>query len=691
MFFFNMFKRRVVYKRRECVGIRQMYRRINESVQNIENELGQIPVRESTKRTLIENVSTRNDSCEEINNSFNECFSQDVCHSFSFDGISENLVTLQSVDSINQNCVRGITSDACDLRAKLKVWAVTKHVSQSSVNELLHILQPLHPSLPLDCRTLVETPINVKTTKLESGEYCHFGLSKALCIFLSKCKHFTDSVIKISFNVDGLPLFHSSTLQLWPILGLVTNIKCQPFVIGVFCGKSKPKPLDLYLHQFLSDLQMLLNEGLEYENKHYDIEIHSFVCDAPARAFLKCIKSHGGYSSCEKCHIPGNYVHGKVILRGTRAVKRTDHSFAIQLDEDHHLGTSPLSRLPVGLVSHFPIDYMHCVCLGVVRKLLNTWISGDLSVRLPGRLVNEISNRLLSIRNYFPKEFNRKPRSLSEIARWKASEFRSFLLYAGPIVLFNVTDLAIYEHFLLLHSAITILLSKLHIARFSCQFASSLLNMFVNHSEEIYGIQFLVHNVHTLCHLGDDAERYGPLDSFSAFPFENHLGQLKSLVKGKHRPLQQLFRRLTEADLLFSITTFDSEQILFKLEHNSGPLINNEFSCKQYKKFVYFDVEFCINSYSFADSYCMSKQNDIIQIQNVVLSSTGDSMLVGKKFLSCKSLYNYPIQSDLLNIHIVKQLSHEIFTLSISDIQCKCLVTPFKHDWVCFPLIHSML
>ena len=33
----------------------------------------------------------------------------------------------------------------------------------------------------------------------------------------------------------------------------------------------------------------------------------SVACDAPARAFLKRIKRHSGYSGCDKCTQPGVY------------------------------------------------------------------------------------------------------------------------------------------------------------------------------------------------------------------------------------------------------------------------------------------------------------------------------------------------------------------------------------------------
>lgn len=63
---------------------------------------------------------------------------------------------------------------------------------------------------------------------------------------------------------------------------------------------------------------------------------------------------------------------------------------------------------------------MHSVCLGVVRKY--TWISGPLSVRLCSQDVTLLSEHLLSLKIHIPVEINRKPRELSVLARWKASE-----------------------------------------------------------------------------------------------------------------------------------------------------------------------------------------------------------------------------------------------------------------------------
>ena len=56
------------------------------------------------------------------------------------------------------------------------------------------------------------------------------------------------------------------------------------------------------------------------------------------------------------------------------AARRTDESFRIKADEDHHLECSPLLETNISMVSCFPHDYMHLVCLGVVRRLLDLWM-----------------------------------------------------------------------------------------------------------------------------------------------------------------------------------------------------------------------------------------------------------------------------------------------------------------------------
>lgn len=297
-------------------------------------------------------------------------------------------------------------------------------------------------------------------------------------------------------------------------------------------AKGKPSPLQIFLEDFVNELFQLLHEGFLFENKLYVIKVHSFICDTPARAYIKCTKSHNGYSSCDKCTESGEYFEHRIIFRNIIAPRKTNLDFQLLTDEDHHTNISPILKLPISLVTDFPIDYMHAVYLGVMRKLLNIWVHGNLRVRLPGRLINLLSERLISFSNFIPIEF-RKSRTLSELSYWKATEYRMFLLYLGPVALKGILRTALYENLLLFHCSIIILCSKNYISKLGTKLTSELIAMFIRHSEDIYGSEFLIYNVHVLCHLSHEVEKYGPLDNFSAFSFENYLRTLKNLV---HHP-----------------------------------------------------------------------------------------------------------------------------------------------------------
>lgn len=160
--------------------------------------------------------------------------------------------------------------------------------------------------------------------------------------------------------------------------------------------------------------------------------------------------------------------------------------------------------------------------LGIMKKLLLLWISGYHTTRFSGQKIAKLSERLVATSKWIPKEFPRKSRSVNEVARWKATEFRLFLLYLGLVVLHNLLPQENYLHYSMLNCAIRILCHRKDCMH-NNQYSRDLLIRFVQIFEQLYGEDTIIYNVHNLIHINVDVLKFGPLDDFSAFPFENYM------------------------------------------------------------------------------------------------------------------------------------------------------------------------
>ena len=270
--------------------------------------------------------------------------------------------------------------------------------------------------------------------------------------------------LDLQVNVDGLPLFNSSHLGLWPILVKVTNIASKSIIpVSLFCGVGKPE-VTKYLRPFVDEIRALKVTGILYKNIHLQISNLLFVCDSPARSYIQGTKGHSGYRSCPYCRENGEYHQKRMIFPSITETHRTD--------EDYHLGAesnqlfiSPLRDITL-LRSSFPPDAMHIIYLGIVRKLLHYYFSPNKGRILPCRistgLKDLLSQKVLSLRKYIPSEFQRKPRPFNELEHFKATELRTYLLYLGPVVFNEVLNSAYYEHFLLLHFAVYVYSAARH-------------------------------------------------------------------------------------------------------------------------------------------------------------------------------------------------------------------------------------
>lgn len=662
----------------QIIDEKQNDKDINESVDKVVDQTFQICVEE--------NYVTNSLSCDDTDSHVDDMYNV-------IDGsIGNNLDMLEVLsgnggatpESVNFNVESDIENPDSyddDISNSLAQWSMTHKITVSALSGLLDILKPHFPNLPKDPRTLLTTNTLCSPTPMSPGEYFHFGVSQGIVKTLDVQPNnpiFDDDIILLQVNIDGLPLFKSTNVQLWPILCIVTKISAKsPFIAGLYCGNSKPDELSEYLKEFVEEMIVLENEGFLFRNKLYRVKLSAVICDAPARAYVKNIKNHNSYNGCERCTQEGEY-STKMSFPQVDAAPRNDTSFKNLEYEGHQHGPSPLSQLSVGLVSQFPLDYMHLVCLGVVRRLIIYWYNGPFKARLSSRIRSAISIDLENLVEFTPSEFARKPRSLNEYKRWKATEFRQFLLYTGPVVLCNKLPSNLYSHFLLLSCSIRIMLSPAACFLYS-DYAGELLKIFVKNFSTLYESE-IVYNVHSLVHLSDDVKKYGTLDNVSAFPFENFLGSLKKMVHKPQYPIQQVFRRLSE------INTPPTEPLKNYLgpKHFAGPLLCN-LPCESQFKSV------CINNETFSlkrGDNCVSFDGEIGVIQNIILSE-GVLYALVKKFRHACDFFEYPVKSSFLGIYKVSQMAESLVKIVLDNNVQKCTLYPHNDVSISFPLLHT--
>ena len=202
-------------------------------------------------------------------------------------------------------------------------------------------------------------------------------------------------------------------------------------------------------------MEKLDRVGFNWEDEHgvvhkTRVRTKICVCDAPARAMVQNLKQFNGEYGCGFCYHAGQVVpKGRGFTRSYPLQEEIpqvrDMASTVELAElvtrrnngQAELGVkgpSPLILLPsFDIIKGFIPDYMHSVCLGVVRQFVNLWFDSrysDSAFHLPPAKLLDIDRNLSNIQP--PNEVGRTPRALSDRKFWKASEWRAFLLLFSP-------------------------------------------------------------------------------------------------------------------------------------------------------------------------------------------------------------------------------------------------------------------
>lgn len=72
----------------------------------------------------------------------------------------------------------------------------------------------------------------------------------------------------MNFNSKGLP-------------------EIKPIIIGIWCGVGKPENVNEFIIPFIDEFNVIAKEGVNINGYRLDVNIRCFICDSPARSFLK--------------------------------------------------------------------------------------------------------------------------------------------------------------------------------------------------------------------------------------------------------------------------------------------------------------------------------------------------------------------------------------------------------------------
>ena len=226
-------------------------------------------------------------------------------------------------------------------------------------------------------------------------------------------------------------------------------------------------------------------------------------------------------------------------------------------------GKSAFEDLIKGLPLSAPIDYMHCVLIGVFPDLLKLCYKA-LSAK-DKLVVNKVTAQLACPREMV--SYSRKIRSLDEISQFKTNEYFNWLFYINPILFLNRLPSKTYSHLTNLSYGVRLLLESN--AKENVLQSEKLLDQFCRHIVAVHGGNDKIEtiNVHCIKHLTDQVRRFGPSFCETAMSFESANRSLGEVFTGTNSECEVICRRILQRHHLTNLKVQNSEfkQVFGKL------------------------------------------------------------------------------------------------------------------------------
>lgn len=227
-------------------------------------------------------------------------------------------------------------------------------------------------------------------------------------------------------------------------------------------------------------------------------------------------------------------------------------------------------------VFQMPAEYLHGVCLGVTKMLLQlTFSVGENRKRITNRkLSSPLQFNLMISVIKVPFEFPRRVRSL-DFSVMKGAEFRNILLFFFKIV-YNCIEEGAPERKLWLLFTYMIRSCVIPEAEFNAVDQDQIWDIcleFYTLYESLFGVSNCTYYTHIVCCHLLQIRTLGPLTESSAFPFESFYGEVRnSFVPGTASPLKQIMQKVL---LKRAIGSHSCKESIFYSEKDTNMQCNN--------------------------------------------------------------------------------------------------------------------
>ncbi|RNA21088.1 hypothetical protein BpHYR1_019043, partial [Brachionus plicatilis] len=184
-----------------------------------------------------------------------------------------------------------------------------------------------------------------------------------------------------------LPISNDLPKTINKLKNLRDSIK-NKLVYGIWFGSKKPTS-DILFSNLIEEIETINSNGIKFNRNfrayNFSIKIYGILCDTPAKSMVLNMNQFNGYFGYAYCLNPGDYknIYKKMTYSQKDYSLRSKETFEF----DSQIGTEKLlengikGKIAISKKLHLPnsipIDYMHLVCLGIFKSILNNWFDSS--------------------------------------------------------------------------------------------------------------------------------------------------------------------------------------------------------------------------------------------------------------------------------------------------------------------------